>query len=255
MLYLYPNRSVAKLVDYLEHLLWPFTALESALYSLVLGPSLLACWPRLGFLFGVSEENLIIWEVLLSCLLLGSLCELMRALIAPLTRWRNSFLVVVSALASAFLPERIADQIRPKCLEISACTRENLFVFPRLLLVPFMEHLIDYVYLLFLLLALDLVDPLHLVSLCVVHLLHLLLALEHLGLLVGDLWCVEHLSSSPIRATRWYGIRRRKLSIVISTDLSHMRVRHERLDLTLVQIEVLTCLRPLMSASLVLLGR
>ena len=65
-----------------------------------------------------------------------------------------------------------------------------------------MEHLIDYVYLLFLLLALDLVDPLHLVSLCVVHLLHLLLALEHLGLLVGDLRRVEHLSSSPVRAAR-----------------------------------------------------
>ena len=116
MLYLYADRGVAKLVDYLEHLLWLFTAFERALHPSVFGSSLLVCWLRLGFLFSISQENSIIWENFLSCLLLRTVCEFIRALIASLARWRNSFLIVISALASALLPELIADQIRPECL-------------------------------------------------------------------------------------------------------------------------------------------
>ena len=91
---------------------------------------------------------------------------------------------MISALTSALLPELIADQIRPKGLQIPACTSENLFVLPRLLLVPVIDHLIDYVYLFFLLLTFNLIDPLHLVSLCLVHLQQLLSTLEHFRLLV-----------------------------------------------------------------------
>ena len=91
---------------------------------------------------------------------------------------------MISTLTSALLPELIADQIRPERLQISASTSENLFILPRLLLVSFIEHLIDYVYLFFLLLTFNLIDPLHLVGLSMVHLLDFLSTLEHLGLLV-----------------------------------------------------------------------
>ena len=91
---------------------------------------------------------------------------------------------MISALTATFLPELIADQIRPERLQISACTGEYLFILPRLVLVSFIEHLIDYVYLFFLLLTFNLVDLLHLVGLSMVHLLHFLSTLEHLGLLV-----------------------------------------------------------------------